>query len=145
MVFDVKSQLVYKRSSVLSCLSSTEKIRKIWCVDSSKIQSNVLVRENDRFAWNPPLKGGGGVWLGWWGWGDWWVKVRQRRLNQHLVFLSDPSLFYALSSMSWKTVYLWIIYLRLKILNLWCPCPVSYLQGYHKKLKKRIHKTMKGS
>lgn len=61
-------------------------------------------------------------------------KVGERRLNQHLASLSDPSLFYPLSSTSWKTVYLWIIYLFLKILNLWCPCPVSNLQGHQKRL-----------
>lgn len=63
-----------------------------------------------------------------------WRLVKEEGWIDIWCLVLTPSLFHPPRHTSWKTVYLWIIYLRLKILNLWCPCPASYLQGHHKKL-----------
>lgn len=83
-----------------------------------------------------------------WGLGEWRLVKEEGWIDIWCLVLT-PSLFHPPHYMSWKTVCLWIIYLRLKILNLWCPCPASYLQGHHKKLlnvqkKKEIHEAIEG-
>lgn len=115
----------------LSHFSIRGKIRKEWRADSSGLFSPCPLRWQIRlnFTSEEGWVGGDG------GLGGWRL-VRAGRINIWPFFFWPPLSFIHLSSAGWKTVYLWIIYPCLKILNLWCPCPASYLQGHHKKLLK---------